>query len=213
RRMTHTVESFIDTLRADGVEAGRKAAEEIIEEARRNAQQLVRDAEAKARRIVERAEQERLSALDRTRTDLELAARDTVEKLHDVLGRAMTQVLTKAVSAKLDEADFLKELIHDVVCQYAAADAVGDGTMEITVAEPMRHRLADWTIKTFHKPGERGRFTLELHAALSMVGFEYKVSDGTVEVTPESVVQVLSGMVTPELQALIASTRGGEATG
>ena len=73
--MAHTVQSFIDTLRADGVEAGRKAAEEIQREAEQRAEQLIRQAEAQARKILEEAEQNRKKTVERTRTDLELAAR------------------------------------------------------------------------------------------------------------------------------------------
>jgi hypothetical protein len=54
--------------------------------------------------------------------------------------------------------------------------------------------------------------SVNLHGALSTAGFEYKVSGGTVEVTPESVVQVLSEIVTPQLQQLIVSSQEGQTT-
>ncbi len=57
--MAHTVQSFVETLRADGVEAGRKAAEQIRLAAEEQAKQLLGEAEAKARTIIEEAENER----------------------------------------------------------------------------------------------------------------------------------------------------------
>jgi vacuolar-type H+-ATPase subunit H len=210
--MAHTVQSFIDTLRADGVEAGRKAAEEIRREAERQSEQLIREAEAKASRIVEEAERQRQETVERTRIDLELAARDTVAKLRDALSQAVNRVLGRAVSEAFDDVDFLKDLIREIACNYAQSDAAGEQRIELRVSEPMRRKLADWAIATFHTPCDDRRLSLELHGALSTAGFEYKVSGGTVEVTPDSVVQVLSEIVTPQLQQLLASSQEGQAS-
>jgi hypothetical protein len=90
---------------------------------------------------------------------------------------------------------------------------MGDKTIELNVPEAMRRELADWAIAEFHGkqgPGKAPRLSVELHGSLAVAGFEYKVSDGTAEVTPESVVQVLSEIVTPELQQLIASSQEGQ---
>jgi len=211
--MAHTVESFVETLRADGVEAGRQAAEKISRDAEQQAEQSVREAEAKARQILEDAERQRQMTVERTRTDLELAARDTVAQLRNVLSQAVNRLLTRAASTTLDDKGFLKELIRDVASAYAKADATGEQMFDLNVAEPMKHKLADWAISSFHKGGEEQKLSVELHGALTTAGFEYKLDGGTVEVTPESVVQVLSQIVTPQLQELIAASKGGQPAG
>lgn len=208
--MAHTVQSFIDTLRSDGVEAGRKAAEEIRREAEEQAEQLVAEAQAKAGKIVEEAEQERQKTLERTRIDLELAARDTVARLRDVLSQAVNRVLAQATSKTFDDADFLKELIRDVASAYAQSDAAGKQSLDLNVAEPMKRKLADWAIATFHHGQGDQKLSVELHGALATAGFEYKLSGGTVEVTPDSIVQVLSQIVTPQLHELIAAGQEGQ---
>ncbi len=206
--MTQTLESFIDRLRADGVEAGRKAAEEIRREAERDAEKLRRDAEAKAQEIVRAAEAEGQQILARTQTDLKLAARDTVARLRETLSEAVNRVLEKAVAEQFDRADFLADLIREVARQYAEADAVGESVLTINVSEPMRQRLAHWAIETFHKDKKREGLSVELHGSLTGAGFEYKMVEGTVEITAESVVQVLSEIITPELRKLIAEAVG-----
>jgi V/A-type H+-transporting ATPase subunit E len=205
--MVHTVQSFVDTLRADGVEAGRKAAEEIRREANEQAEQTIRKAEAEARQIIEKAEQQRENTLERTRVDLELAARDTLAKLRDALTEAVDRVLAKAVSETLGDVDFLKSLIREITCTYAKSDALGDETIDLNVSEPMRQKLTDWVIATFHKSGGEDGVSLELHGSLLNAGFECKVARGTVEITPESVVQVLSSIVTPQLRDLIMASQ------
>ena len=209
--MSHTIESFVDTLRADGVEVGRKAAEEIRQEAEKQAERVFHEAEAKARQIVEQAERQRESIIERTQTDLELAARDTVLKLRQVLSQAVNRVLTKEVSASLNDADFLKNLIRDIVCKYADADTAGNETFDVNVSKQMQSELADWMIAMLRAPCKENKLSFELHGALSTAGFEYKHSGGTVEVTPESVVQSLSQIITPSLQELIVSSRDNQA--
>ncbi len=144
--MAHTVNSFVETLRADGVEAGREAAEKIRREAEQQAEQTIRDAEAKAREILEVAERQRQTTLQRTRTDLALAARDTVARLRDALSQAVNRLLTRAAATSVDDQDFLKELIREVASAYAKSDAVGDQMIELNVPEPMRRGIADWAI-------------------------------------------------------------------
>ncbi len=206
--MTQTLESFIERLRADGVEAGRKSADEIRREAERDAEKLLRDAEAKAQQVVQAAETQREQMLARTQTDLKLAARDTVAKLRETLSQAVNRVLEEAVRQKFENADFLTELIRQIALQYAKADAVGDATLTINVSEPMRQKLAHWAIETFHKDKKHKGLSVELHGSLAGAGFEYRMAEGTIEMTAESVVQVLSQIVTPQLRELIADAAG-----
>lgn len=203
--MTHTVQSFVNALRSDGVEAGRQEAEKIRLEAQEKAEQKIRDAEAKARLIVEDAERQREKTLQRTQTDLELAARDTVAQLHDVLSRAINRLLELAATKALEDDAFLKEVIREIALTYAKSDTAGQQTIELNVPEPMEHKLVDWAIASFRHKDDK--LSVELHGALATAGFEYKVKDGTVEVTPKSVVQVLSQIVTPQLQELIVASK------
>lgn len=210
-QMAHTVQSFVETLKSDGVEAGRKEAERIRSAALQDAEQMLRDAEARARRIVEDAERQREKTLQRTRTDLELAARDTIARLRDVLSHAINRLLTQASATTLDDADFLQELIREVASAYARSDAAGEQIIELNVTRPMERKLTDWAIASFRRREGQAKLSVELHGALATAGFEYKIADGTVEVTPASVVQLLSQIVTPRLQELIAASQEGPA--
>ena len=65
--MAHTLESLVDRLQADGVEAGREAAERIRLRASEEAEQLRADAQATATQMISEAtaHTERLRALRR----------------------------------------------------------------------------------------------------------------------------------------------------
>jgi len=201
--MAHTVESFVDALRTDGVEAGRQEAERIRNEAQQEADRIRSEAQQQAERIVQEAEQQREKTLERTQTDLELAARDIVARLRDTLNQALQRVLSREVAKQLDDSELLKKLIKDIAHQYAAADAACVDTIEFNVSEAERKQLTDWAIATFHKADEPREISMELHGSLKTAGFEYKTARGAVEVTPDAVVQVLAEIVTPELRKLI----------
>ncbi len=64
--MAHTVQSFVETLRADGVEAVARPPSRSGSR-RRAGQAILGEAEAKARTIIEEAENERRRTLERRR--------------------------------------------------------------------------------------------------------------------------------------------------
>jgi len=201
--MASTLESFVERLKADGVEAGRQAAEAIRRQAEQQAAQRLQEAEAEAQRIIAAAQAEREKLLARTQTELRLAARDTLHRLREALEKALQQVLLRAMETHLEDESFLRDLIREVVCQYAKADAEEKDLISINLSDSMRRRLSDWAIGAFHNPDCPQELTVELRGALTGAGFEYRISEGTVEVTPESLVDVLLEMVSPEVQKLL----------
>lgn len=201
--MPQTLEAFIDKLQTDGVEAGREAAAKIRAEAEQNAARITADAQAKAATIVAEAEAEAEKIRQRGRTDLELAARDTVVRLQQTLSAAVQEVIRVATRKELADTEFVGTLIRDVVMQYVQSD-MEPGTVAVNVSEPMRHKLAEWAIRELHKDVDSDRSRVELHGALTEAGFEYRVGDGTVEVTTESVSAMLSELAGAELRRIIA---------
>ena len=202
--MAETIEAFVDKLQADGVQAGREAAEKIRAEAEQQASRLIQEAQEKAKTIIAEAEAESEKTRDRAETELRLAARDALVYLRETLTRALQGVLAGAAQEKLSEADFLGTLLRDIVMQYVRADAEGTTSVTINVSEEMRHQLTHWAIQALHKDLEDSKTSVDLHGTLAGAGFEYRVSGGTVEVTVDSVVEILSQMVSPELRTLMA---------
>ena len=96
--MSQTSESFVDKLRVDGVEAGRKAGEQTLRDAEQQSRQLLRDAEAQAKEIIDAAERESDKILARTKTELTLTARATMARLREALSQAATAVLREGLA-------------------------------------------------------------------------------------------------------------------
>jgi len=201
--MVDTIESFVERLQQEGVEAGRNEARKIIEEARAEAERILNEAREQARRIDSEARAEAERTLRQGREELDLAGRDVVLRLREVMGQCLEAVLQQAAEKALRDEVFLKRLLHDIIVEYARRDAEGDRTIDINLSEDMAEALSGWAIREMTAEGGQRAVPIDLHARLRSAGFEYAVSGGKVEVTPESVGAALSRMVAPRLREVI----------
>jgi len=163
----------------------------------------VEQAEAQAKKSVADAHSESDQVKARGETDLKLAARDIVTQLRDTLSQVIDTVLAAAVKDQLSDADLLKQLLLQTVQQYVDADIKGE--LEVSISQDMREKLAGWALEKFHKEDGAKGISVGLHDSLSAAGFEYRITEGTIEVTEAAVVELLSGMVGPQFRELVSS--------
>ncbi|HPA81066.1 MAG TPA: hypothetical protein PLS95_09660 [Thermoanaerobaculales bacterium] len=202
--MTESIESFVAKLQAEGVQAGEEAARRIRGEAERDAEVIVERARQQAAAVVADAERQAAEIVARGRTQLDLAARDTVLRLRDALNRALAAVVARGSEARLKDAGFLKDLLRELVVLYAQRDVAGGADIKVNVAPEVRGELADWAMGVLRsEPGAATGVSLELTSSLEQAGFEYTVEGATVEVTLASVAAMLSELVGPELRSTI----------
>lgn len=207
--MPDTIESFVARLQTEGVQSGREEARKIIEQARREAEQIIGQADQQAERIVADARKQAETELARGRTELKLAARDALLHLRSALNRALEAVLRKAAAPVLRDDQFLRQLLHDLVLRYAQADIERTAHMDIRVSPEMYAKLSDWAISEIRGRSDSHDLGLDLRGELQAAGFEYNISGGTVEVTTDSVVEVLARMIGPRLGDLLDASRNG----
>ncbi|HAK96597.1 MAG TPA: hypothetical protein DCM87_16800 [Planctomycetes bacterium] len=209
--MAETVESFVAKLRAEGVDAGRQAADKIKADAEAAAAEILRRAEEKAAKVVADAEKRAKSMLARGKTDLELAARDALLGLRQALSNVLVGILMRPVRAELADAGFLKQLIHDIAIQYARADCESKGTLQINVQPEMRAKLADWALQEAHAAAAARNTAVDLRGTLAQAGFEFRTEGGTVEVTEEAVLELMRGLVSASLREIFDAMPAGAA--
>lgn len=201
--MADSIESFITKLQQEGVETGKKEAEKIRGQASRQAETIITQAKQQAEQIVAEAQNKAAALMEKSRTDLNLAARDAVLQLRHALAGILKAVLSQAIKQNLANEDFLCKLLHDLVVQYAQADIERRGSMEIHVAPELREKLCKWALgEMTRKAGEAG-MTIDLKGSLAKAGFEYNVTGATVEVTLDSVTETLAKLVNPALSEII----------
>jgi V/A-type H+-transporting ATPase subunit E len=200
--MADTIESFVAKLRQEGVDAGRAEADKLRAAASKEAGQILAEARAQARKITDDARAEADSTLAKSKTDLDLAARDVALRLRDTLTRAIRQVLRAAAEKPLTDPDFLGKLLDDIVMQYVRANMGEKATIKINVTPEMQQKLAAWALRHLHKP-DTGNVTIDLRGTLTEAGFEYQADGANVEVTLSAVVDALSDMVSPSLREIL----------
>jgi len=201
--MSETIEAFIEKLQADGVAAGHAAAEKIRAEAEQQARQILADAQDRAKHTIAEAEAQCERIRLRSETELKLAVRDTVERLRETLRRALKRLLAEGVRQHLEDDEFLRELLRDLVSRYVKADIEGTGEIRINVSKEMQQRLAQWAIETLRTEHDGRHRLVELRGILADAGFEYSISEGTTEISVRSVVNVLSDLVSAELREIL----------
>lgn len=198
-----SLESFVSKLHADGVEAGRKEAERLIQDARDQAESIIGAAEEEARRIVESAESKAKRETERVNAELRLAGRDAVLQLRSALDAVLATVLRRAAAKELNNPALIADLLREVLSAYTAADAAGRSGIEVRVSRDLSDELADWGMKQLGQSLKNGG-PVNLTATLADAGFEYRIAGSTVEVTPDAALEKLRELVSPRLRELLS---------
>ena len=202
--MGQTIQAFVDKIRTEGIQAGQKEADGLLAEAKAQAEQITAQARQDAEKVLAEARGEAENLLTRGRTELELAARDAVSKLRDALGKALQTVLGSGARATLEDEAFIGQALHEIITAYGKAEMEGKKSIRINVPEPMRQKLVQWAIAHVGSDNLGGEhITIDLKGTLSQAGFEYTMDGATVEVTVDSVVEVLAGLVGPTVREIL----------
>ena len=101
--------------------------------------------------------------------------------------------------------DFLGKTLHQIVLLYAKANMERQLHIDINVPGEIQEDLKTWAFSELGKEAVAElRPSMDLHGRLHQVGFEYTIQEqGTVEVTQDSVVEMLSKLVTPALREIL----------
>jgi hypothetical protein len=202
--MAETIESFVARLQQDGVESGRRQAEELVAAARGAAQGVLDEARREAERIVAEARREAAAEHARTEAELRLAARDVALKLQRALTEALRAALARGAERTLADPDFLAQVLRELVLTYARADAAHKLEIEINLPSDMVGKLADWAMREIREVRSESGAEIDIASRLQRAGFEYKIQGATVDVTVESVVERLMELVGPTVRELFA---------
>ena len=196
--MTDTIESFVEKLKNEGVEAGQKEADQLKQQAQEQMDRTVADAKHQAEKIIADAQAEAQSIIARSQTELELAARDAALKMRESLTKALQTVMTKPINDQLSDADFLKSLLSEMAAAYVQADVKGGGSVKVNVSPEMAQKLSEWALGKIQAAGREA--DIALTDSLKQAGFECTISGGTVEITQSSVTESLMELVGPNLR-------------
>lgn len=129
------VEALIDQLREQGVRSGQEEAARLVEEAEHRADWLVEQARQQAREMVERARREADQLRGAGEEALRIAARDVHLEVKESLGQRFTEQLQRLVAEQMNDRDFLRQLVLELVTKSARDMALNEAE-DVTVLLP-----------------------------------------------------------------------------
>jgi len=201
--MPTNIESFVETLKSEGVDAGRRAAQKIEAEAREQAQEIIAQAKRTAEGIIADAEAEAEKIQARMTSSLELATRDSILLLQEKLSQLLNALLAWEVEKNLSDEEILPNVMREVIQAYTKSATSPGASAEIHIPQDMHSRLVTGALRELTRALKNQNVQTEVKASLRKAGFEYKIEGSTVEVNADSVTALLAEMIDPELRRIL----------
>ena len=200
--MPTNLESFVKTLESEGVDAGRKAAQKIEAEAKQNADKIIAEGKLQAKQIIEKADSEAETIKARMTSSLELAARDSILMLREKISEQLTKLLQLNIEKALNNEETLVSILREVIPAYVKG-SIDKQTTEVNISSNLQGKVLDGALKELTKSLQGQNVELDINRSLAKAGFEFKVEGSTIEVSTESVTEMLSEMIDPDLQKFL----------
>lgn len=121
--MSVKLDSLIEKIKADGVDAAKAEADKILSEAKKEAESIVKKAEDKAEDFRKAAEADAQAYQKNSEAAIQQAARDTVLVMKEKITNMLENAFVANIDGSLDEA-FTKDLIVKLVETWAKGDEV-----------------------------------------------------------------------------------------
>ena len=198
----HSIEAFVEKIKQDGVDAGRAQADGLVAQAKAQADEMVAAARKEADKLLAQAKEQAQRQKEKLASETALACRDLVLKLKEDLTALLSGVLKAGVDKAVADEALVRELLKEMVAQYAKLDSAAKGGIELRLSDKMYKSLESWV------KGElaavAGKVRIGARPGLSGSGFEVTVSKGaTVEISSSALVDALREMVSPALKELL----------
>lgn len=203
--MPTNLETFVKTLESEGVDAGKKVAQKIEAEARLTAEKIIAEGKAKAEQIIEKANSEAETIKARMNSSLELASRDAILMLREKISEQINHLLKYNVDKTLSNEKILTDILNQVIPAYAKADS-DKQKIDINISG----NLLEGALQELTNSLKEKNVEVDVKHNLAQAGFEFKIEGSTVEVSTESVTEMLAEMIDPDLQKFLtgASEKG-----
>jgi V/A-type H+-transporting ATPase subunit E len=209
------LQALIETLKQQGVETGEEASREIVEKAKKEAEEILAGARAEGENLVNQAKRDAEKQMKQLRSSMEIAASQFVTDLKRTIEEnLLTLPLQKKLRESLSGEDFLKQLIQELVIDYARDPSRND--LLLLVSREKQEQLVDFVLdqvraRCEEKGGERPGITLESGGV--DFGFMLGRADGNVRLdfSDEAFLTLFLRFLTPRFRDLFKDIKIGEA--
>jgi len=197
--MDAKLDTLIEKLKTEGIEAARQQSDDIIDKAKKDAEQIVKKAKTDVESLVKQAETKALEFQRNSEAAIQQASRDMVLVLEEKIINLFNKTLKAKVEKSLSE-DLIKSLISKIAEQIKP-----DGVVDIQISDSDKSDLMK-VLQSGLKDTLKNDFEIKVSNRINK-GFRIGIKDEDVyyDFTDESIASSLLEFLNPTLQKLVKS--------
>ena len=139
--MQDKLQELTDRLYNEGLSKGKQDGEALLKKAQGEAARIVADAKAEAERIIAQAHKEAEELKTKVNADVKMAATQSIAVTkQEIEQMVVTQAAAQGVKANMGNADFVKELVKDVVKAFNP-DNAAPVALDLILPESLKTQL------------------------------------------------------------------------
>jgi len=197
--MDAKLDTLIEKLKTEGIEAARQQSDDIIDKAKKDAEQIVKKAKTDVESLVKQAETKAQEFQRNSEAAIQQASRDMVLVLEEKIINLFNKTLKAKVEKSLSE-DLIKSLISKIAEQIKPDSMVGIQISDSDKSDLMK------VLQSGLKDTLKNDFEIKVSNRINK-GFRIGIKDEDVyyDFTDESIASSLLEFLNPTLQKLVKS--------
>lgn len=201
--MDNKLDILTKKIYEQGVEKANHDAVEIVENAKKEAEKIVNDAKTEAERIVNQANKEAEELKTKVNADVKMAATQSIAVTKQEIEKMVVMsAAEQGVKASMSSADFVKELIIDIVKAFNPENA-SPVALDLILPEAMRKEVEPFVKNEINKMF-KSNVTVSFNKKLGG-GFKVAPQDGgyVLQFTDEEFNQLISNYLRPATKKIL----------
>ena len=179
--MNDKLQELTQKIYNEGLEKGRKEADEIVENAKREADQIVSDAKKKADKIRDEAEKEAEELRKNVQSELAISARQSITAIKQRITDLISDKAVKdSIGKAFDDKEFIKDLITKLIKNWGEIEK-SDKDVILFLSEDDRKKLEEALMGKAAKKID-GSLDIEFEEGIKS-GFKIGPKDGSYKIS------------------------------
>ena len=201
--MQDKLQALTDRLYNEGLSKGKQDGEALLKKAQGEADRIVADAKAEAERIIAQAHKEAEELKTKVNADVKMAATQSIAVTkQEIEQMVVTQAAAQGVKANMGNADFVKELVKDVVKAFNP-DNAAPVALDLILPESLKTQLEPFVqneIASQFKDAVKVDYSKKMNG-----GFKVAPKDGgyVLQFTDEEFTQLIANYLRPATKKIL----------
>jgi V/A-type H+-transporting ATPase subunit E len=201
-KATIGVGELIDRLKDEGVEAGKKEADQALRDAEKKASDILSRAKSEAEDIVAKAKAAATAERQESKEALKIAVRDTILTLKEQINLRFRDQVKRLVAEDLGNTDFLKKLIL-AVAEHAGSQDGDEKAYEILFSDEYKKELDSFIRSGMSDMLKKGIEVKPSGDRSSGIKLRMKGEDVEIDLTEKTLSDLILRYLVPRFRAMV----------